>query len=147
VRALRVIHGPNLRLLGRREPELYGSTTLGEIDVWLRARAVERGFSVHIDVTEHEGRIVELLHESLLGPLTAAGVLLNAGAYAHTSLAVADAVRAIAPIPVVEVHLTNTAARPGRDALVGEACRARVEGFGARSYLVALNGLCELVEG
>jgi 3-dehydroquinate dehydratase-2 len=146
MRTIRVIHGPNLRLLGTREPALYGTTTLAAIDAQLKTRALALGCAVVVETTEHEGRVIELLHEVLLGPTKADGVLLNAGAYAHTSLAIADAVRAIAPIPVVEVHLTNTAARPGRGALVGEACRARVEGFGARSYTVALEGLVALFD-
>jgi 3-dehydroquinate dehydratase-2 len=139
-----VLHGPNLNLLGRREPHLYGDTTLDEIDAALRALAKELDVSISCKQSNHEGELIDRLHRALDD---ADAVLLNAGAYAHTSLALADAVRAIAPVPVVEVHLTNTAARgDGRErAVVGAACRARVEGFGWRSYLVALRAVCEIV--
>jgi len=147
VKSIRVIHGANLRLLGHREPERYGTTTLAQIDAALARRAESLGVALVTEATEHEGRIIELLHECLLGPRKADGVLLNAGAYAHTSLAIADAVRSVAPVLVVEVHLTNTAARASRPAVVGEACLARVEGFGARSYGVALEGLVAHLKG
>lgn len=140
-----VLHGPNLNLLGRREPHLYGDKTLDEIDAELRALARELGVSVSCKQSNHEGELIDRLQRALTD---AQGVLLNAGAYAHTSLALADAVRAIAPLPVVEVHLTNTAARgPDRArSLVGAACAARVEGFGWRSYTVALRALSDLVQ-
>jgi 3-dehydroquinate dehydratase II len=137
-----VLHGPNLSRLGKREPHLYGTTTLKQIDDNL----VKLGASLALDVvckqTNHEGVLIdEILAAADAG---VRGILLNSGAYAHTSLAIADAVRAVAPLVVVEVHLTNTAAR-GRPPLVGEACRARVEGFGADSYVHALRALAGLI--
>ncbi|MBI1949103.1 MAG: type II 3-dehydroquinate dehydratase [Deltaproteobacteria bacterium] len=139
-----VLHGPSLSRLGRREPELYGTTTLAAIDRALRAQGKRDGLTVRCRQSNHEGVLID----SLLAAADdgTGGVLLNAGALAHTSLALADAVRAVAPLPVVEVHLTNTAARD-RPALVGAACRARVEGFGAASYLVALRALAEVLAG
>lgn len=139
-----VLHGPNLNLLGRREPHLYGTKTLEAIDAELRALASELGVSLSCKQSNHEGELIDRLHRALDD---ADAVLLNPGAYAHTSLALADAVRAIAPVPVVEVHLTNTAARgEGRErAVVGAACKARVEGLGWRSYLVALRAVVDLV--
>lgn len=140
-----VLHGPSLNLLGRREPALYGAKTLEEIDAEIRALARERGVDVTCKQSNHEGELIDRLHRALDGEVH--GVLMNPGAYAHTSLALADAVRAIAPLPVIEVHLTNTAARGGErvTSLVGAACLARVEGFGWRSYIVGLRALIDLV--
>lgn len=140
-----VLHGPNLNLLGRREPALYGTATLDEIDAELRALAAELGVSVSCKQSNHEGDLIDRLHQALDDET--AGVVLNAGAYAHTSLALADAIRAIAPLPVVEVHLTNTGGRGAERAisLVGAACLGRVEGFGKRSYTVGLRALFDLV--
>lgn len=137
-----VLHGPSLCRLGTREPELYGSTTLAEIDRALRVEAGALGLRVRCCQSNHEGVLIDAL--LACADDGTAGVLLNAGAYAHTSLALADAVRAVAPLPVVEVHLTNTAARE-RLPLVGAACLARVEGFGASSYLVGLRALEEVL--
>lgn len=139
-----VLHGPNLNLLGRREPTLYGSATLADVGALLEGVAAELGCTVHCEQSNHEGVLIDLLHAALD---QADGVLLNAGAFAHTSLALADAVRSIAPLPVVEVHLTNCAQRGGERALsvVGAACVGRIEGFGARSYTLALRALHELL--
>lgn len=138
------LHGPNLNLLGQREVALYGTASLPEIDEALRRRARELDVALDILQSNHEGVLLDALHAARpLGDAPADGVLLNAGAFSHTSLALADAVRGIAPLPVVEVHLTNTASRdaPRRRSLLGAACWARVEGFGAGSYLLALEGL------
>ena len=136
-----VLHGPNLAALGWREPAVYGTMTLAEVDAAIVEAAGELGLAVRIDQSNHEGALVD----AVLDARGAFGVVLNAGAYAHTSLALADAVRAIAPVPVVEVHLTNTAARaddPLRArSVVGAACRGRIEGFGANSYVLALHAL------
>lgn len=143
-RRVLVLHGPSLDMLGRREPELYGTTTLSQIDRGLRDLGRRHGLKARCRQSNHEGALIdELLAAADDGTV---GVLLNAGALAHTSLALADAVRAVAPLPVVEVHLTNTAARD-RPALVGAACRARVEGFGAASYQVAFAALVEVLAG
>lgn len=143
-RRVLVLHGASLGRLGRREPDLYGTTTLAEIDRGLRHEGRRLRLKVRCRQSNHEGVLIDELLAA--GDDGTAGVLLNAAAWAHTSLALADAVRAIAPLPVVEVHLTNTAARE-RPALVGAACRGRVEGFGEASYLAALWALSEVLVG
>lgn len=137
-----VLHGPSLGHLGRREPERYGTESLSGLNGRIVDHALTLGLSVDCRQSNHEGHLIDWLLEGGFD-----GVIVNAGAWAHTSLAVADAVRAIAPVPVVEVHLTNTAARdPARQAApVGAACTARVEGFGGDSYLTALDGLARLL--
>ncbi len=133
-----VLHGPNLGHLGRREPERYGTETLADLDARIIAHGTALGLDVECRQTNHEGVLIDWL---LAGDADA--VVMNAGALAHTSLALADAVRSIAPTPVIEVHLTNTVARDEarHAAPVGAACRARLEGFGGDGYLLALDGL------
>ena len=134
-----VINGPNLNLLGTREPELYGSTTLAQIEEHLRAVAGE----LHTDITftqlNGEGEIVEAVH-ALKGK--ADGALVNAGAYSHTSLAIRDALAGV-QVPFVEVHMTNIYAREPerRKSAIADAAVAVVCGFGADSYDLALRGL------
>jgi 3-dehydroquinate dehydratase-2 len=137
-----VLHGPSLSLLGSREPETYGSTTLDDINAGIAEEAARFGFSAVATQTNHEGVLID----SLIGAsrdVGICGVILNAGAYAHTSLAIADAVRACRPLRVVEVHLTNTASRDAarHPAPVGAACWGRIEGFGALSYRLAVRAL------
>ncbi len=141
-----VINGPNLNLLGRREVDVYGKATLADVEARLLSLADGCGVACTFFQSNSEGALIDRLHAALDG---AQGVLLNAGAYAHTSLALADAIRSIAPLPVVEVHLTNTAARGGlRDpAPVGAACWGRVEGFGTTSYELALRALAGRLAG
>lgn len=139
-----ILHGPSLSHLGRREPHLYGTATLAEIDRALVKQGRALGVRVRCRQSNHEGVLIDALLAAVDGGT--AGVLLNAGALAHTSLALADAVRAIAPLPVIEVHLTNTASRD-RPPLVGAACLARVEGFGASSYRIGLAALAEVLAG
>lgn len=136
-----VIHGPNLNLLGRREPSVYGSATLHEIDAAIREWAAARGVTVRIEQTNHEGAMIDLLHQSVGW---ADGVVINPGAYAHTSLAVADAIRAIG-LPCVEVHLTNIFAREQvrRRSVVAEACLGVIAGLGAHGYVAACVALLD----
>ncbi len=133
------LSGPNLQLLGIREPSIYGTETLDAIHARLVRRACELGVTVEVHQTNHEGALCDLLSE-LRG--RASGVLLNAGAYTHTSIALHDALRAIA-LPCVEVHLSNPDAREPfrRRSRIAPACLARVAGFGGESYLLALEGL------
>jgi 3-dehydroquinate dehydratase-2 len=134
-----VINGPNLNLLGTREPELYGSTTLQQIEQNLMKLGKELGAEVTFSQHNGEGQIVDAVH-ALKGK--ADGILMNAGAYSHTSLAIRDALAGVA-IPFVEVHLTNIYAREPerRKSALAEAATAVVCGFGADSYDVALRGL------
>jgi 3-dehydroquinate dehydratase-2 len=134
-----VINGPNLNLLGTREPELYGSTTLEQIEQNLISLGKELGAEVTFSQHNGEGQIVDAVH-ALKGK--ADGILMNAGAYSHTSLAIRDALAGVA-IPFVEVHLTNIYAREPerRKSALAEAAAAVVCGFGADSYDLALRGL------
>jgi len=132
-----VLNGPNLNLLGMREPEIYGSTTLDEIAGMLEDRASELSLEMDMRQTNHEGLLVDWLHEAQAQGARA--VLLNAGAYTHTSIALLDAIRSI-KTPVIEVHLSDPKTRePFRHlSYVGMAAAATVEGHGPQSYLIAL---------
>lgn len=143
MRAL-VIHGPNLNLVGAREPLLYGNATLDAIDGRLRQEAEGLGMELDITQTAREGEIIEILHG---GIGSVGGALLNPAAYSHTSRAIADAIRAV-PFPVIEVHLTNIHAREEwrRRSVTAEAAHGVVCGFGAMSYVVALRALQSLME-
>lgn len=138
-----ILDGPNLNLLGRREPGVYGRQTPEDI-----IRGLEKEFPrekiVHIQ-SNHEGEIIDALHRYGFAESGCTGIVLNAGAYTHTSLAIADAIRAI-DTPVVEVHLSNVAARePIRHtSLIAPACVGTVAGFGARSYSLALYYLASI---
>ncbi|MDE6277013.1 MAG: type II 3-dehydroquinate dehydratase [Muribaculaceae bacterium] len=130
---LLVINGPNLHMLGKREPAVYGTQTLAEIEAELRRKFPEVDFEFF--QSNHEGAIID----RLTAAKDAAGVILNAGAYTHTSLAIADAIAAI-ETPVVEVHLSNIFAREAirRESLIAPVCRGSISGFGARSYELAV---------
>jgi 3-dehydroquinate dehydratase II len=142
VKAL-VLHGPNLNLLGSRELSVYGSATLDEVNATIAAAAKDLDIDIEVHQSAREGEIIELLHAAI-GDV--GGVLLNPGAYSHTSRAIADAVRAV-PYPVIEVHLSNIHARePWRkESVTAEAAAGIVAGFGAGSYVVALHALKGLV--
>jgi 3-dehydroquinate dehydratase II len=142
VKAL-VLHGPNLNLLGSRELSVYGSATLDEVNATITAAAKDLDIDIEVHQSAREGEIIELLHAAI-GDV--GGVLLNPGAYSHTSRAIADAVRAV-PYPVIEVHLSNIHARePWRkESVTAEAAAGIVAGFGAGSYVVALHALKGLV--
>lgn len=137
-----VVHGPNLDVLGTREPSVYGRTTLAQLD----AKLVELGDALGLRVTTHqangEGAIIDLLHVAR----TAAGVVVNPGGYTHTSVAIHDALRVL-DVPVVEVHITNLYARESfrRESITGAACRGVIMGLGVDSYALALRHLAALV--
>lgn len=137
-----LIHGPNLNLLGTREPETYGTMTLAEVDERIAWEAELLGIRVRAVQHNSEGAIVDELHAARD---TADGVLINPGAFAHYSYAIRDAIAAIG-IPTVEVHLTNTAARePFRArSVVAAVCRGSIAGFGAESYLLGLRALASM---
>ncbi len=138
-----VLHGPNLNLLGEREPALYGKLTLAEIDARIAARGKELGVEVQSAQSNVEGVLVDKIQDARTW---AAGIILNAGGYSHTSVAIRDAVAGVA-IPTVSVHLTNPAAREEfrRTDILATATKGAVAGFGWRSYLVALEGLVALL--
>ena len=136
---LLALHGPNLNLLGTREPGIYGSQTLGQVNAELESRAQALGAAISCYQSNHEGALVDRIHE---GRGSVDGILINAGAYTHSSIALRDALLGVA-IPFVELHLSNTHARePFRhhstlaDKAVGVIC-----GFGPLSYILALEGL------
>lgn len=138
-----VLNGPNLNLLGLREPEIYGSDTLDDIAARLEDRAGELGLTIDMRQSNHEGHLVDWLHEAQAEGAHA--VLLNAGAFTHTSLALYDAIRSIRT-PVIEVHLSNPHAREAfrHKSYVGMAAKGSIAGFGARSYLLALDAAAAL---
>jgi 3-dehydroquinate dehydratase II len=132
-----VIHGPNLNLLGTREPDVYGTATLDEVNAQIDKVAGEIGFKLDIHQTQREGEIIELLHA---GIDDVAGAIVNPAAYSHTSRAIAEAIVSV-PYPVVEVHLTNIHARePWRArSVTAAAARGVITGFGPMSYVAALH--------
>ncbi|MBA15711.1 MAG: type II 3-dehydroquinate dehydratase [Sphingomonas sp.] len=132
-----VLNGPNLNLLGLREPEIYGSDTLDDIAGMLEDRARDLDLTIDMRQSNHEGHLIDWLHEAQAREAKA--VLLNAGAFTHTSLALYDAIRAIRT-PVIEVHLSNPLTREEfrHESYVGRAARGTIAGFGALSYLLAL---------
>jgi len=136
-----VLHGPNLNLLGTREPDVYGKTTLAEIDTSLAALAAELGVAIESAQSNHEGVLVDRIQAA-----RADGILINPGGYTHTSVAIRDALTGVG-IPFVEVHLSNIHGRESfrRQSLFSDVAIAQVAGFGPFSYTVALRGLVEFL--
>jgi 3-dehydroquinate dehydratase-2 len=141
-----VINGPNLNLLGTREPEIYGSLTLKEIEEKLEKLAGELEIELTFKQSNHEGQIIDYLH--LAHEKKFAGIILNAAAYTHTSIALRDAVKGIS-VPVIEVHLSNVFAREQfrHHSYISEVALGQISGFGADSYLLALRALYNYVRG
>ena len=145
MRSILILHGPNLNLLGTREPDVYGTLTLAEID----RRLAEYGQTLELDVRTYqsnsEGALIDALHEARNW---ADGVVFNPGGYTHTSVALRDAVAAIG-VPVIEVHLSNTQAREEfrHTSLIAPVCKGSIMGFGWISYKLALLALAELLSG
>lgn len=138
-----VLNGPNMNLLGLREPEIYGSDTLDDIAGQLEDRARDLDLSIDMRQSNHEGHLVDWLHEAQA--VGAKAVILNAAAYTHTSLAIHDAIKSI-KTPVIEVHLSNPHARESfrHKSHVGRVARGTIAGFGALSYLLALEAAARL---
>ncbi|MCJ8147839.1 type II 3-dehydroquinate dehydratase [Shinella sedimenti] len=139
-----VLNGPNLNALGKREPGIYGGQTLADIEALCRAEGEKLGFAVDFRQSNHEGDLVDWVHEA--GDV-AAGVAINAGAYTHTSIALHDAIRAV-KTPVVELHLSNVHAREDfrHKSMIAPAVKGVICGFGAQSYVLALHALSSITK-
>lgn len=138
--AVTVIHGPNLNLLGSREPEIYGSTTLAELDTRLVEVGRARGADVVCHQSNSEGALIDFIHGAP-GP-----IVINPGGYTHTSVAIADALRAVSG-PAIEVHLSNIYAREAvrQVSVTAAACQGVVMGLGVNSYVLALEAVLEMI--
>ena len=138
-----VIHGPNLNMLGTREPDIYGHQTLEEIDAALTAQADRLGLDIETFQSNHEGDMVDKIqqaHDSFHG------IIINPAAYTHTSIAIRDAL-SLLKIPVVEVHLSNIYSRESfrRTSMLSGVVTAQISGFGSQGYLLALDGLAQML--
>lgn len=134
-----VVHGPNLNLLGQREPDIYGTLTLDEIDRQLAMEAAKLGAEIRTSQSNHEGALIDAIH----GASTwADGIVINPAAYTHTSIALRDAIAAVG-LPAIEVHLSNVHGRERfrRESMIAPACIGQITGGGSRSYLLALAGI------
>lgn len=140
-----ILNGPNLNLLGTREPRIYGTQSLDDIRSALEDRAKSQGVKIDFRQSNHEGELVDWLQEAMA---KASAVIINAGGYAHTSIAIRDAAAAL-QIPVIEVHLSNVYAREHfrRQSLVAQVARGSIVGFGGMGYLLALDAAAQLCKG
>ena len=138
-----VLHGPNLNLLGTREPEIYGSMTLGDINTQLIELAKEFNAELKCYQSNHEGALIDALQDA---QMWADGALFNPGGYTHTSIALRDAIAAM-QIPVIEVHLSNVYAREEfrHHSMISAVCKGKIVGFGWRSYTLALRALSDIL--
>lgn len=138
-----VLNGPNLNLLGSREPEIYGADTLDDMAEAMTGHAETLGLTLDIRQSNHEGHLIDWLHAAAASGAKA--VILNAGGYTHTSVALRDAIAAIST-PVIEVHLSNPAARESfrRRSLISGVAKGSIQGFGALSYILALDAAAAL---
>jgi len=134
-----ILNGPNLNLLGTRQPEVYGKTTLADVEALCREKAKSLGFDVAFEQSNHEGALIDLIHAA---KGKHAGIVLNAGAYTHTSIALMDAIASV-ELPVVEVHLSNIHAREEfrHRSYIAPVALGQICGFGAQGYLMALDAL------
>jgi 3-dehydroquinate dehydratase-2 len=141
-----VLHGPNLNLLGQREPGVYGTLTLADVDAAIARHAAARGVTVECRQSNHEGVLVEAIHRAAGDGFAA--IVLNPGAFTHYSYALRDAIAGVA-LPVVEVHLSNVHAREPfrRRSVTAAVCRGQVAGFGAHSYLLGLDAALACLAG
>jgi len=142
---IHILNGPNLNLLGKREPEIYGRTTLAEIEKACAARARSHGFSTLFAQSNKEGELVEMIQGARTG---ASALILNAAAYTHTSVAVLDALKMLS-VPVIEVHLSNPARREDfrHKSYVAMGATGTIAGFGLNSYMLAIDAVAGLLKG
>lgn len=140
-----VIHGPNLNLLGQREKDVYGETTLDEINSLLMKLAKERKVTLEVLQSNHEGEIVDAVGKVKASQISA--ILINPAAYTHTSVAIRDAIAAV-DIPTIEVHLSNIYSREDfrHTSLIAPVCRGQISGFGVDSYLLGLQAIIDLIK-
>jgi 3-dehydroquinate dehydratase-2 len=140
-----ILNGPNLNLLGVREPATYGRETLADIEEACLERAADLGLAIDFRQSNHEGQLVDWIQEARE---TADGIILNAGAYTHTSVAILDALKA-AELPVIEVHLSNIHRREAfrHSSFVSQVARGVICGFGGHGYLLGLEAMARLLEG
>lgn len=138
-REILLLHGPNLNLLGTRQPEVYGKITLDEINELARKHVARHKIELWAEQSNHEGALIDILH---LARMRVSGVVFNPGAYTHTSIALRDAISAV-NLPVVEIHLSNVHAREEfrHTSLLAPVCVGQICGFGWRSYLLGLDAL------
>jgi len=141
-----VLNGPNLNLLGTRQPETYGRSTLKDVEALCRKAASSHGLDVEFRQSNHEGELVDWIHEA--GAKEAAGVVLNAGGYTHSSVAIRDAVAAVA-VPVVEVHISNVFAREDfrHFSHIAPVAKGTLSGFGINGYALAIGGIAAMLDG
>jgi len=141
--AIHVLNGPNLNLLGRREPQIYGSETLADVEALLRVRAEAAGVNLVFRQSNHEGELVTWIQEA---GLSGAGIVINAGAYTHTSIALRDAITG-SGATAVEIHLSNVYARDDfrHKSLIAPVCRGVICGFGTTSYLLGFEAILPLL--
>jgi 3-dehydroquinate dehydratase II len=139
-----VLNGPNLNLLGTREPDTYGNATLADVERLCREAASRHKLAVEFRQSNHEGEIVDSIQEA--GGKNAAGIVINAGAYTHTSVAIRDAIAAVA-VPVIEVHISNIFAREHfrHHSHIAPVAKASLCGFGVGGYALAIDGLAALI--
>lgn len=140
-----MLNGPNLNLLGTREPQTYGRVTLAEIEAAIKKRAVQLGVKVEFFQSNHEGELVDRIQQARTRKQV---IILNAGAYTHTSVAIRDAI-ASAAVPTIEVHLSNIYAREAfrHQSMIAPVCVGQITGFGATSYQLALEAAAQVAKG
>ncbi|MDQ3547633.1 MAG: type II 3-dehydroquinate dehydratase [Chloroflexota bacterium] len=143
-RTILVMHGPNLNLLGRRQPEIYGTTTLDEIDEALQQAATERNFEIIVTQSNYEGALIDQIQRY---GWVASGIIINPGALTHYSIALRDALAAV-PAPAIEVHLSNIAAREEfrHHSVISAIAHGTIAGLGASGYVLALHYLMDRVD-
>jgi 3-dehydroquinate dehydratase II len=141
---IHILNGPNLNLLGSREPEIYGKTTLAQIEKACRARAKAHGFAILFDQSNKEGELVEMIQAARTA---SSAVIVNAAAYTHTSVAVLDALKMLS-VPVIEVHLSNPARRENfrHTSYVAMGATGTIAGFGLNSYLLAIEAVAAILK-